>query len=236
VHIGSGYLFSPTDSKSWDKESYGLRTSCYHCFHIHCLTRWAAISLSLKNFKKDEKAWFRERDINIIRNTDGLIRSTEVEIEGLHAHMINLLEDIIETESKLLVEQQQQHQLQLKEKPQQQRQEKKVIALPKNLKKSSTTVINSTDNNNNKNENKYTIDTSIDTIATVRLSIKDLRLKLSSLVLETQEAKSRTDKNKLSEKANKLRKLLINEDTKLDLMEQQQGMCSNPKFDAQYLV
>ena len=80
----SSLLINPT-GKIGTKKTCALRTSCYHCFHVHCLTRWGAIHISnefLKETNKEETVEGRAsramevKDMNIcVSNLHGLLYS-----------------------------------------------------------------------------------------------------------------------------------------------------------------
>jgi len=197
-------LLTPFADSIWDNKSQGLRTSCYHCYHIHCLTRWAAISLSLKDSNKGEHAWIRDRDTNTIRHAEGDVKSTELEICTLEKQQEILQNDI--NENEILLQQQQ-----LQEKQHQ-----------NNIKIDTKTVKNGTNNDistfkNTKNVVKSDI-VSTESSSIVR-DIKELRTKLTALVLITQDAKTRTERNKLTEQGNVLRRQLVKEELLLNEIE-----------------
>ena len=43
--VGSTSIKSSDKSKGASKKPLALRTTCYHCYHVHCLTRWGATFL-----------------------------------------------------------------------------------------------------------------------------------------------------------------------------------------------
>jgi hypothetical protein len=64
---------------------YGLKTPCNHCFHVKCLTHWAALSIVQKENKVPSASWITEqgRTQTSIKNLHGQLKSAELELKNL---------------------------------------------------------------------------------------------------------------------------------------------------------
>ena len=73
------------DLMSMGEGMYGLKTPCSHCFHVNCLTHWAALSIVQKENKVPTASWITEqgRTQNSIKNLHGQLKSAELDRKNL---------------------------------------------------------------------------------------------------------------------------------------------------------
>ena len=73
-------LLIPPNKLPANNKSCALRTSCFHCFHIYCLTKWAAIYLSQEYVKQSNKEGVLEdrasRAMQVLDNCAALLYKT----------------------------------------------------------------------------------------------------------------------------------------------------------------
>lgn len=79
--ICSDTLAAPT-ARTASSTHYSVRTECMHCYHLHCLIHWAAISLLNQEKSKDKK---QERELENVafRTLEGQVRMHEKTVQSL---------------------------------------------------------------------------------------------------------------------------------------------------------
>lgn len=185
---------------------------------MSCLSHWAAISINQKEKKKSGESWIADRDINTLKTLDGSIKSLKCEVSGLTDQKEKLSSEIAAEENELL---------HIHEKAQKEENiRKKEIAdkLETDKDKSTGKNKNAVTVTVNKYAKKSIIFTARETqIIAIKSTIKDLRTKLSQLVVQMQKTKCASEKNKLSEEVNGLKESLLKEERSLNDLEKLEG-------------
>ena len=212
-----GDSLSNSRLKLLDGKLYGLKTPCCHCFHMSCLSHWAALSIVKKEIKKPAKKWETDRDDIAMKSMEGQMKSTETEITSLKEQKEKLQADIVDSENELntsLMEIQ------------------KIVDRERELAElaeSESDKVMSTKNKNNaslhtKNrKTNLTCNLKETEISALKITIKGLRSKLSLLVTEMQKKKSTSEKAKANEEVISLRETLSKTEQQLDEVTHREG-------------
>jgi chromosome segregation ATPase len=212
---------SNTRMKQLEGKLYGLKTPCCHCFHMTCLSHWASLSIVKKEVKKPAKQWETDRDDIAMKSMEGQIKSTEAEIASLNEQKEKLKSDIIDSETELktaLLEIQ------------------KIVDREKEMEDLADAEADkpmSTKNKNNANIHSKNRKTNLicnvkDTeMAALKVTIKNLRSKLSLLVTEGAKRKNSNERREASEEVISLRECLSKTEQQLDDVKHREGrsMC-----------
>jgi hypothetical protein len=83
-----------SDTAGCEEGLIGIRTPCYHCFHLQCLCKWAAISLKKQETSKPEKA-ILARETSIIKGFEGQLRSVDMEASQLNDQIQKLNDEMV---------------------------------------------------------------------------------------------------------------------------------------------
>ena len=206
----------------FEQKLYGLKTPCSHCFHMVCLSKWAAIKIIQNDNNKKGDCWIKERDCNIIKCLEGNIRGEENEMKVL-SDQKKILFDLINEKEKILsiskaeifVDEKKNEINQDKE----DKMEKMKIVNSKNKKKNNTLQSNKINSNTN-----IVSQSNIELMTqNLILSMKENRTKLSDIVILIQKCKSQSEKIKLNEEAVFLRKKLSEEELILEEYHRKSG-------------
>lgn len=74
-------------------EDFSVRTTCFHCFHLHCLVKWAAICVENRGSSKSAVLSRNKEDVEL-RAVEGEIRSQQQEFEQQQVLIDGLNESI----------------------------------------------------------------------------------------------------------------------------------------------
>ena len=205
-----------------EQKLYGLKTPCSHCFHMVCLSKWAAIKVVQNDNSKKGDCWIKERDSNIIRSLEGSIRGEENEMKVL-SDQKKLLFDIINEKEIILLnmkattEENEKKIEKIQEK--EEKSEKLKTMNSKNIKKKNVSE------NNKMNISSIVSQSNIELIVqNHQFSMKENRTKLSDLVISIQKCKSQSDKIKLNEETVFLRKKISEDELILEEYLTKSGM------------
>ena len=88
--------------QSMEGACFGLKTPCSHCFHVKCLTHWAAISIVQKENKKSTASWITDRNQNSIKTLHGQLKSSESDVTSLLEQQEKCDIEIAETKKELI--------------------------------------------------------------------------------------------------------------------------------------
>ena len=205
-----------------EQKLYGLKTPCSHCFHMVCLSKWAAIKVVQNDNNKKGDCWIKERDSNIIRSLEGSIRGEENEMKVLSDQKKLLFDIINEKEIVLLnmkatTEENEKKIEKIQEK--EEKSEKLKTMNSKNIKKKNVSE------NNKMNILSIVSQSNIELIVqNHQFSMKENRTKLSDLVISKQKCKSQSDKIKLNEETVFLRKKISEDELILEEYLTKSGM------------
>lgn len=185
---------------------------------MSCLSHWAAISINQKEKKKSGESWIADRDINTLKTLDGSIKSLKCEVSGLIEQKEKLSSEIAGEENELLL-------IHEKSKKEESIRKKEIADKIESEKEKGTGKNkNSVPVTVNKYAKKSIIFTARETqIMAIKVTIKDLRTKLSDLVVQMQKTKCALEKSKLSEEVNVLKECLLKEECSLNDLEKLEG-------------
>ena len=185
---------------------------------MSCLSHWAAISINQKEKKKSGESWIADREINTLKTLDGSIKGLKSEVLGLIEQKEKLSTEIAGEEKELLL-------IHEKAKKEESIRKKEIADKIESEKDKSTGKNkNTVPITVNKYAKKSIIFTARETqIMAIKVTIKDLRTKLSDLVVQMQKTKCPSEKNKLSEEVNVLKECLLREERSLNDLEKLEG-------------
>ena len=83
-----------TSSAVFQLSELAVKTFCGHHFHLECLAKWAAISLTARKANKSAKSQ-NERDELLIRAQDGQLRASQQEMISMEQRLILLTDEIV---------------------------------------------------------------------------------------------------------------------------------------------
>ena len=207
--------------KQLEGKLYGLKTPCCHCFHMTCLSHWASLSIVKKEVKKPAKQWETDRDDIAMKSMEGQIKSTETEIASLNEQKEKLKSDIIDSETELSSALQEIQKIVDREK------EMDELADAEADKPMSTKNKNNANIHSKNRKTNLICNVKETEMAALKVTIKNLRSKLSLLVTETAKRKNSNERREASEDVISLRECLSKTEQQLDNVKLREGriMC-----------